>query len=146
MQGSGDYQANRAVQFDAAEGHPSSPRQSAKGRDVLAYLVEHDDLHDARRPVQERRKNLQEHNSKFIALLPGSAPPWPTVLQVAGQLSPDRVCLAFPDLVQGGDDGVKMVRSRWLTDFRDSGPLLNSLAFDSRAIATIRIIAAKRRA
>ena len=40
-------------------GHPGFPRQSAKGREVLAYLVEHEDLHDARRSVQERREDLQ---------------------------------------------------------------------------------------
>ena len=39
--------------------HPSSPRQRAEGRDVLAYLFEHEDLHDARRSVQERGKQLQ---------------------------------------------------------------------------------------
>jgi hypothetical protein len=32
-----------------AEGHPGFPRQRTKGPDVLADLVEHADLHDARR-------------------------------------------------------------------------------------------------
>src|ERR1022692_2698956 len=53
VEGGGDDQPDRADEFEDAEGHPGFPRQRTKGRDPLAYLVEHEDLHDARRSVQE---------------------------------------------------------------------------------------------
>jgi len=56
----GTNQPDRAEQFEDAEGHPGFPWQRTKGRDLLAYLVEHEDLHDARRSVQERCEDLQD--------------------------------------------------------------------------------------
>ena len=60
MEGGGDDQPDRADEFEDAEGHPGFPRQRTKGRDVRAHLVEHEDLHDARRSVQERGEDLQD--------------------------------------------------------------------------------------
>jgi hypothetical protein len=60
VEGGGDGQPGRADEFEDAEGHPGFPRQRTKGRDLLAYLVEHEDLHDARRSVQERGEDLQD--------------------------------------------------------------------------------------
>ena len=59
-QGGGDDQPDRADEFEDAEGHPGLPRQRTKGRDVPAHLVEQEDLHDARRSVQERGEDLQD--------------------------------------------------------------------------------------
>lgn len=59
MKGGGDDQPDRADEFEDAEGHPGFSRQRTKGPDPLAYLVEHEDLHDARRSVQERGEDLQ---------------------------------------------------------------------------------------
>src|SRR6202050_1863319 len=47
MERGGDDEPDRAHELYYAQGHPGRPRQGAKGRDVLAYLVEHEDLHDA---------------------------------------------------------------------------------------------------
>jgi hypothetical protein len=58
VEGGGDDQPDRADEFEDAEGHPAFLRQRTKGRDLLAYLVEHEDLHDARRSVQERGEDL----------------------------------------------------------------------------------------
>ena len=55
----GDNEPDRAHKLQDAQGHPGFSRQRAKGRDALAYLVEHEDLHDARRSVQERGEGLQ---------------------------------------------------------------------------------------
>src|ERR1700686_4670693 len=60
VEGGGDDQPDRADELEDAEGHPSFPRQRTKGPDPLAYLVEHEDLHDARRSVQERGEDLQD--------------------------------------------------------------------------------------
>src|ERR1035437_6970182 len=48
MEGGGDDEPDCADEFEDAEGHPDFPRQRTKGRDPLAYLVEHKDIHDAR--------------------------------------------------------------------------------------------------
>lgn len=60
MEGGGDDEPDRAHELYDAQGHPGFPRQGAKGRDVLAYLVEHEDLHDAGRCVQKRAEDLQD--------------------------------------------------------------------------------------
>ena len=60
VEGGGDDQADRADEFEDAEDHPGFPRQRTKGRYPLAYLVEHEDLLDARRSVQERGEDLQD--------------------------------------------------------------------------------------
>ncbi len=60
VEGGGDDQPDRADEFEDAEGHPGFPRQRTKGRDILAYLVEHEDLHDARCCVQEYGEGLQD--------------------------------------------------------------------------------------
>ena len=43
-----------ADEFEAAEGHSGVRRQRTKGRDFPGYLVEHEELHVARRCVHER--------------------------------------------------------------------------------------------
>ncbi len=60
MEGGGDDQPDRADEFEDAEGLPGFPRQRTKGPDSLAYLVEHENLHDARRSVEERGEDLQD--------------------------------------------------------------------------------------
>src|SRR6202041_832924 len=65
----GDDQPDRADEFEDAEGRPGLPRQRAKGRDVVAYLVEHEDLHDARRSVHERGEDLQDPQQYVHVLL-----------------------------------------------------------------------------
>jgi hypothetical protein len=60
VKGGGDDQPDRADEFEDAEGRPGFPRQRTKGRDPLAYLVEHEDLHDARRSVEDRGEHLQD--------------------------------------------------------------------------------------
>jgi hypothetical protein len=61
-----DDQPARADEFEDTEGHPSLPRQCTKGRDIPAYLIEHEDLHDARRSVKERGDDLHIHSMVFI--------------------------------------------------------------------------------
>ena len=60
VKGGGDDQADRADEFEDAEGHPSFPRQRTEGLDILAYLVEREDLHDTRGCVEERGEDLQD--------------------------------------------------------------------------------------
>src|ERR1700683_2216456 len=60
MERGGKDEPDRAHELQDAQGHPGFPRQRPKGWDVLAYLVEHKDLHDARRSVQERGEDLQD--------------------------------------------------------------------------------------
>jgi len=60
VEGGGDDQPGRADEFEDAEGHPGFPRQRTKGLDIRAYLVEHEDLHDARRAIHERGEDLQD--------------------------------------------------------------------------------------
>src|SRR4051812_47322192 len=60
VKGGGDDQADRADEFEDAEGPPGFPRQRIKGPDLLADVVEHEDLHDARRSVDERGEYLQD--------------------------------------------------------------------------------------
>src|ERR1035438_2910081 len=50
------------------------PRQRTKGQGLLAYLAEHEDLHDVRRSVQERDEDLQYPQQDVIVCpLPVSA-------------------------------------------------------------------------
>src|SRR6202030_3350045 len=51
---------DRTDEFKDAENHPGFARQRTKGLDLRAYLVEHEDLHGARRSVQERGEDLQD--------------------------------------------------------------------------------------
>lgn len=60
MERGGGDQTDYAHELQDAHRHPDFPWQRAKGRDILAYLVEHEDLHDARRSVQKRGDGLQE--------------------------------------------------------------------------------------
>lgn len=60
MKGGRDDEPDHGHEFQGAQGHPRFPRQRAEGRDVMADLVEHEDLHDARRSVQERGEHLQD--------------------------------------------------------------------------------------
>jgi hypothetical protein len=59
MERGGDDEPYRANELYQPQGHPGFSRQGGKGRDILAYLVEHEDLHDARRCVQKRGEDLQ---------------------------------------------------------------------------------------
>jgi hypothetical protein len=60
VQGGGDDQPDRADELEDPEGPPDPPRQRVEGPDILAYLVEHEDLHDSRRAVKERGDDLQD--------------------------------------------------------------------------------------
>ena len=60
QEGVWDNQPDRTDELEDAEGRPGFPRQRTKGRDILAYLVEHEDLHDARRSVEEHGEDLQD--------------------------------------------------------------------------------------
>jgi hypothetical protein len=59
MERVGDDEPDRAYELQDAQGRPGFPRHGAKRRDIVAYFVEHEDLHDARRSVQERGEDLQ---------------------------------------------------------------------------------------
>ena len=59
-QGGGDDQPDRADELEDAEGHPGLARQRTKGRHTFADSVEQEDLHDARRCVEERGEDLQD--------------------------------------------------------------------------------------
>jgi hypothetical protein len=69
-QSGGKDQADHANELQDAESRPGISRQGTKGRDILAYLVEHEDLHDARRCVEKRGEDLQDpqedvHRGRF---------------------------------------------------------------------------------
>lgn len=51
-EGGGDDEPGRADKFKNAKDRPGYPWQRTKGRDLHAYLVEHEDLHDVRRSIQ----------------------------------------------------------------------------------------------
>ena len=70
VEGGGHDQPDRADEFEDAEGHPGFPRQRTKGPNPLAYLVEHEDLHDARRSVEERGEDLQDPQQNVHRVLP----------------------------------------------------------------------------
>src|SRR5258708_16914793 len=59
-EGGRNDQPDRTDEFKDAEKHPGFARQRTKGLDVRADLVEHEDLHGARRSVEERGKDLQD--------------------------------------------------------------------------------------
>jgi len=70
VEGVGDDQPDRTDEFEDAEGLPGFTGQRTKGRDPLACLVEHEDLHDARRSVQERGEDLQNPQKHVHRVLP----------------------------------------------------------------------------
>jgi hypothetical protein len=78
--------------------HPRAPGasegQRTKGRDALAYLVEHEDLHDARRVEKERSEAFRTHNRMFILCL----------LQIAALTRPGRFCWRDPRSEPGSID------------------------------------------
>ena len=60
MKRGGDDEPDRAYKLEDAERDPGLPRHRSKGRNVMADLVQHEHLHDARRSVQERGEGLQD--------------------------------------------------------------------------------------
>jgi hypothetical protein len=60
VEDAGNDQPGRADQFEDAKGLPGFLRQRSEGLNSLAYLVEQEDLHDARRPEKERGEALQD--------------------------------------------------------------------------------------
>ena len=56
----GEDERDGADELDYAEDCPCIARQGAEGGDVVAYLVEHEDFHDAGGEVEERGENLQD--------------------------------------------------------------------------------------
>jgi len=69
-EGGGDDQPDHANEFEDAQGRPRLPRQRIKGPGVLADRVEHEDLHDAGRSVQERGEHLQDPQQNVHRVLP----------------------------------------------------------------------------
>jgi GTPase SAR1 family protein len=59
-EGGGDDQAEGADEFEDAEGHPGLAGQGTEGGDVVADLVEHEDLHEAGGGEHERGEDLED--------------------------------------------------------------------------------------
>src|SRR5205085_1127721 len=59
-EGSGNDQSDDADEFENAKSHPGSSGQRTKGWHVLAYLFEHEHLHDARSCVKKCGEDLQD--------------------------------------------------------------------------------------
>src|SRR5262249_47730538 len=76
-EGGRDDQPDHADEFDDAQRHPGSLRQRAEGWDVMADLVEHEGLHDARGSVEERGEHLEDpkQNVHRIPFLPSDESP-----------------------------------------------------------------------
>jgi hypothetical protein len=94
VEGGGDDQPDRADELEDAEGHPGFPRQRTKGRDLLAYAVEHEDLHDARRSVHERGEGLQDPQQDVHRV-----PPFGFRVGARRAVSPRAIHVLSPDLV-----------------------------------------------
>src|SRR5580658_6838834 len=90
MERVGNNKPDRAHELQDAQGQPGFPRQGAKGRDVLAYLVEHEDLHDARRSVQERGEDLQDPQQDVHRVPLEHDCPSPAVANGGGSVSAPR--------------------------------------------------------
>src|SRR5208283_4424450 len=87
-------QPDRADEFEDAERLPGFARQRTKGRDPLAYLVEHEDLHDARRSIQERGEDLQDPQQDVHRV-----PPPGFRVGARRAVSPRAIHVLSPDLV-----------------------------------------------
>src|SRR5262245_20365770 len=86
-----DDQPDDADEFDDAESHPGFPRQRTKRRDLLADLVEHEDFHDARRSVHERREDLQDPQQD-VHRVPHSVSAAPSYIRVVQSTRVIRFC------------------------------------------------------
>src|SRR5580704_9294295 len=70
LSSAGNDEPDRAYELQQPQGHPGAPRQRAEGTHIMAYLIKHEDLHDAGRSVQERGDDLQDPQQDVHFFIP----------------------------------------------------------------------------